>query len=189
MLQGELPHIGPYTPVRSLGEGSTTITHLYRYEQRKKDVVIKITRAPLSTLAEKEAFLARAKLLKKLKHRYMSEIMDAGMLQAGEPADDYGYLVVQYIAGSTIHARFNPGHCYAPDEVRAALFPLADTLQYAHKLLAVHGNLHPGNVLQTGKDVFLTDFALPAQIFLIQDTQLYHAPEHLRGTTSAASDP
>ncbi|MEO7020307.1 MAG: hypothetical protein ABI234_09180, partial [Ktedonobacteraceae bacterium] len=124
MLQVELPHIGPYTPVRPLGEGSTTSTYLYRHEQRKKYVVIKITRAPLIALAEKEAFLARAKLLKKLKHRNMSEIVDSGMLQIGEPADDYGYLVVQYIEGSTIRARFAPGQCYAPDEVRAALFPL-----------------------------------------------------------------
>ncbi len=188
MLHVELPHIGPYTPVRPLGEGSTTSTYLYRHEQRKKYVVIKITRAPLIALAEKEAFLARTKLLKKLKHRNMSEIVDSGMLQKGEPADDYGYLVVQYIEGSTIRERFAPGQCYAPDEVRAALFPLADTLQYAHKMFAVHGNLHPGNVLQAGKDVFLTDFSLPAQVFPIQDAQLYRAPEHLRDTASAASD-
>lgn len=184
----ELPHIGPYIPVRPLGEGSTTASYLYRHEQRKKDVIIKITRAPLITLTEKEAFLTRAKLLKKLKHRNMSEIMDAGMAQIGEPAEDYGYLVVQYIQGSTIHTRFAPGQCYAPDEVRAVLFPLADTLQYAHKLLAIHGNLHPGNVLLAGKDIFLTDFSLPAQIFPLPEAQLYRAPEHLRATASAASD-
>lgn len=184
----ELPHIGPYIPVRPLGEGSTTASYLYRHEQRKKDVIIKITRAPLITLTEKEAFLTRAKLLKKLKHRNMSEIMDAGMTQIGEPAENYGYLVVQYIQGSTIHTRFAPGQCYAPDEVRAVLFPLADTLQYAHKLLAIHGNLHPGNVLLAGKDIFLTDFSLPTQIFPLPEAQLYRAPEHLRDTASAASD-
>ncbi|MGH2480386.1 MAG: serine/threonine protein kinase, partial [Ktedonobacteraceae bacterium] len=190
MLQVELPQIGSYTPVRPLGEGSTTFTYLYRYEQRKRYVVIKLTRTPLITLAEKEAFLARAKLLKKLKHRNMSEIMDYGLLPSGEPADDYGYVVVQYIEGSTIRERFVPGQCYPPDEVRAALFPVADTLQYAHKMFAVHGNLHPGNVLQAGKDVFLTDFSLPTQVWSLPDVQtlLYRAPEHLRGTASAASD-
>ncbi|HEU5376773.1 MAG TPA: hypothetical protein VFV38_15160, partial [Ktedonobacteraceae bacterium] len=60
MLQVELPQIGPYTPVRSLGEGSTTYTHLYRHEQRKRYAVIKMTRAPLVTLEEKEAFFAHA---------------------------------------------------------------------------------------------------------------------------------
>ncbi len=190
MLQVELPHIGLYTPVRSLGAGPTTFTHLYRYEQRKKYVVIKLTRAPLITLTEKEAFLARAKLLKKLKHRNMSEVMDYGLLPSGDPADDYGYLAVQYIEGSTIRERFAPGQCYTPDEVRSTLFPLADTLQYAHKMFAVHGNLHPGNVLQAGKDIFLTDFSLPTQASPMPDAQaaLYRAPEHVRGSVSAASD-
>src|SRR6185312_16932725 len=102
MLQVELPRIGPYTPVRSLGEGSTAHTHLYRHEQRKKYAVLKLTRAPLVTLEEKESFLNRAKLLKKLKHRYITEILDFGLHPLGEPADDYGYIVVQYIEGSTI---------------------------------------------------------------------------------------
>src|SRR5260370_1422090 len=190
MSQVELPDIGLYTPVRSLGEGSTTFRHLYRYEQRKKYVVIKITHAPLVTLAEKEAFMARTRLLKKLKHRNMSEVVDAGLLQAGEPADDYGYLVVQYIEGSAIRERFVPGQCYAPDEVRAVLFPLADTLQYAHKMFAIHGNLHPGNILQAGKEVFLTDFSLPTQTSPLPDPQamLYRAPEHLRDTASPAPE-
>lgn len=190
MLQIELPHIGLYTPVRTLGAGSTTFTHLYRHEQRKKYVVIKLTRAPLITLEEKEAFLARAKLLKKLKHRNMDEVIDYGLLPSGDPADDYGYLAVQYIEGSTIRERFAPGQTSTPDEVRSTLFPLADTLQYAHKMFAVHGNLHPGNVLLAGKDIFLTDFSLSTQASPTPDTQatLYRAPEHLRGTASAASD-
>lgn len=191
MLQVELPRIGSYTPVRSLGEGSTTCTHLYRHEQRKKYAVIKLTRAPLVTLEEKEAFLARAKLLKKLKHRYITEILDFGMHASGEPADDYGYIVMQYIEGSTIGERFTTGQCYPPDEVRRVLLSLADTLQYAHKMFAVHGNLHPGNVLQTEKDFFLTDFSLPtpgADRKLPARALLYRAPEHLRGTGAQSSD-
>ncbi len=193
MLQVELPHIGPYTPVRALGTGSTMLTHLYRHELRKKYAVIKVTRAPLSTLEEKESFLARAKLLKKLKHRFITEVLDAGMLQAGEPADDYGYLVTQYIEGSSIRERFPASQCAAPDEVRRVLLALADTLQYAHKMFAVHGNLHPGNVLQTDKDFFLTDFSLlltttPAPLQPANQAILYRAPEHLLGSPTMLSD-
>ncbi|HEU5374564.1 MAG TPA: helicase C-terminal domain-containing protein [Ktedonobacteraceae bacterium] len=195
MLQVELPQIGFYTPVRLLGEGSTLSTYLYRHEQRKKYVVLKMLRSPLATLAEKESFLARAKLLKKLKHRYITEILDFGMLQAGDPADDYGYLVAQYIEGSTIRARFVEGQAYPADEVKRALSPLADALHYAHVMHITHGRLHPGNILQ-GKmnDFLLTDFSItsptldsPEQ----SETFFYHAPELLRdpqASPSAASD-
>ncbi|HEY0752360.1 MAG TPA: helicase C-terminal domain-containing protein [Ktedonobacteraceae bacterium] len=191
MLHVELPRIGPYMPVRSLGEGSTAHTHLYRNEQRKKYTVIKFTRAPLVTLEEKEAFLNRAKLLKKLKHRYITEVLECALHSMGEPLEDYGYIVMQYIEGSTIAERFVAGQSYAPDEVRRVLLSLADTLQYAHKMFATHGNLHPGNVLQTEKDFFLTDFSLTT---LDSDAParavLYRAPEQLRdarkGTTPSS---
>jgi Rad3-related DNA helicase/serine/threonine protein kinase len=196
MLQVELPRIGPYAPVRPLGEGSTTATHLYRHEQRKKYAVIKITRAPLTSLEEKEAFLTRAKRLQKLKHRNITEIQGFGFLQAGEPADDYGYVVAQYTEGGNVRERFMAGQSYPPDEVRRALFPLADALQYAHALHITHGNLHPGNILrEKEKDFFLlSDFALtlPAQAIslpLIDEALLYRAPEQLRGgAATLASD-
>lgn len=192
MSLGELPRIGPYTPVRSLGTGSAVHTYLYRHEQRKRYAVLKLTCAPLVTLEDKEAFLNRARLLKKLKHRYITEILDFGLHPAGEPADDYGYLVLQYIEGSTIETRFPADHCHAPDEVRRVLLSLADTLQYAHKMFATHGNLHPGNVLQTEKDFFLTDFslALPSTGARTR-ALLYRAPEQLRdpaGTATPAGD-
>ncbi|HXR66214.1 MAG TPA: helicase C-terminal domain-containing protein [Ktedonobacteraceae bacterium] len=188
MLHVELPRIGPYTPVRSLGEGSAVHTYLYRHEQRKKYAVIKFTRAPLVTLEEKEAFLTRAKLLKKLKHRYITEVQEFALHSMGEPADDYGYIVQQYIEGSTIRSRFAAGSCNAPDEVRRVLLSLADTLQYAHKMFATHGNLHPGNVLQTEKDFFLTDFSLSVpETDQPGSALLYRAPEQLRNPKNATT--
>ena len=169
-------------------------TYLYRHEQRKKYVVIKFTRAPLETLADKEAFLARAKLLKKLKHRNIIEVQDHSMLQMGDSADDYGYLVMQYTQGSCIRERFIEGQCYPPDEVKRVLSPLADALHYAHVMHITHGNLHPGNILQgETNDFLLTDFSpLPARQGSPEKSEslayLYHAPEHGRGTAIAASD-
>lgn len=195
MLQVELPQIGPYTPVRSLGAGSTMHTHLYRHEQRKRYVVIKITRAPLVTLEEKDAFFARAKLLQKLKHRNITEVQGCGLLPVGDPADDYGYLVMQYTQGATIRERFVAGQCHPTDMVLRALSPLADALQYAHTSHIAHGNLHPGNILREGdKDFFLlTDFsfALPGHDLAAQQTNdapFYSAPEQLRGASTLASD-
>lgn len=193
MLQVELPQIGPYTPVRSLGEGSTTYTHLYRHEQRKRYAVIKMTRAPLVTLEEKEAFFAHAKRLKKLVHRQIIALEDFGLHPTGIPDQHYGFLVMQYVDSKPADEHFAPGQCLAPDEIRRILLPLADALNYAHMTHVVHGNLHPGNILLTEKDVFLTDFSLPpssqsASAQGVPKASLYQAPEQLHGTHSAAGD-
>ncbi|HEY1353227.1 MAG TPA: protein kinase, partial [Ktedonobacteraceae bacterium] len=191
MLRVELPPIGPYTPVRSLGEGPTTLTYLYRHEQRKKYAVIKMSRAPLESLAEKEEFIAYVRKLKKLTHRHIVAVEDYGLHPSGPSAEHHGFLVVQYIESNALRARLAEGHQCAPDEIRRILFPLADALQYANAAHLVHGNLHPGNILYTEKDVFLTDFSLPPPVQVaphLSAAFLYRAPEHLQGTPTAASD-
>ena len=193
MLPVEQPAIGSYTPVRLLGEGSATYTYLYRHEQRKRYAAFKIMRTPLVTTEAKEEFLTYAKSLKKLTHRNIVAVQEYGLHPTGISNQPYGYLVMQYIESSPISERFSAGHPTPPDEIRRILFPLADALQSANAAHVVHGNLHPGNILQTEKDVFLTDFALPSfgQEVTRDDTSrafLYRAPEHLKGTASAASD-
>lgn len=193
MLQVEQPQIGPYAPIRRLGEGSTMSTHLYRHEQRKKYAVIKITREPFDTLAEKEAFVARAKLLKKLTHRNIIALQDFGLHPGNLPGEHYGFLVLQYIQSNSINERFLSSKPAAPDEVRRVLFPLADALHSANVAAhVVHGNLHPGNILQTEKDVFLTDFSLfpdkDTRTLQVSKAFLYRAPEHFKGSAISASD-
>ncbi|HEX7737384.1 MAG TPA: helicase C-terminal domain-containing protein [Ktedonobacteraceae bacterium] len=193
MLPVEQPPIGPYMPVRLLGEGSTTYTYLYRHEQRKRYAVLKIGYAPLATTEAKGEFAAYAKQLKKLIHRNIVAVQDFGLHPPAASEQHYGYLILQYIESAPITRRFPAGKQARPDEIRRVLLPLTDALQYASANHIVHGNLHPGNVLQTEKDVFLTDFFLPA---LSQESSarseskalLYRAPEHLRGQAGAASD-
>ncbi|HVU68744.1 MAG TPA: serine/threonine-protein kinase, partial [Ktedonobacteraceae bacterium] len=189
----EQPPIGLYTPVRLLGEGSTTYTYLYRHEQRKRYAVFKVLREPLTTTEQKETFVAHAKLLKKLIHRNIIAVQDFGLHPAGVAEQHYAYLVMQYIESQPIAKRFAAGKTTAPDEIRRVLLSLTEALQYAAATHMVHGNLHPGNILQTEKDVFLTDFSLPSAGGDISTAQPspalpYQAPEQLRGQTSAASD-
>jgi Rad3-related DNA helicase/serine/threonine protein kinase len=150
-----------------------------------------MSRAPLGSLAEKEEFIAYARKLKKLTHRHIVAIEDYGLHPSGPSAEHYSFLVVQYIESNSLRARLAEGHQLAPDDIRRILFPLADALQYANAAHMVHGNLHPGNILHTEKDVFLTDFSLPPCIQGAPTQSaafLYRAPEHLQGAPTAASD-
>ena len=70
----ELQQIGTYTVTGLLSTGPTS--SLYIGKHRKKEIIIKVFHPPLITLEAKEALLARAKQLKKLKHRYIIDIQD-----------------------------------------------------------------------------------------------------------------
>jgi Rad3-related DNA helicase/serine/threonine protein kinase len=182
MAEVELQQIGPYS-VTALLRSSSTST-FYRGKQRKKDILIKRLTTPLPTTAAKEAFLTRARQLKKLKSRNIINLIDANF------DGDYGYLVMEHVEGETLRQRIAPGKQVAPDMVRLYLSHVAGALHYAHVSNVLHSNLHPGNLIY-GPDamVIVTEFAL-MQPGLDDETFAipYMAPEHLRGQPTPASD-
>src|SRR6266566_8342559 len=187
-------HFGPYAIIRLLNEGPTGRTYLGREERRrKKYVIVKVFSIPLSTIETKEAFLSHAKQLKKLKRSNITEIQDFGVISDPGSQQDHGYLVIEYVEGSTILKQFVAGKRYAPNEIKPFLSTIADTLQYAHVSHILHGNLHPGNIL-LDEEIRLTDFTpVPRELLQSFDHLAIHAlpykaPEHLRDTPIAASD-
>ena len=127
----ELQRIGSYIITRLLKNDTTS--SLYLGKLRKKDIVIKVFHTPLITLEAKEAFLLRAKQLKKLKDRQIAELHDAGFIQdVDNNAGDQGYLVMQYVPGETLRQRVPPGQRIPADEVKRRLSPIASALHYAH---------------------------------------------------------
>src|SRR6266496_1182133 len=189
----ELQRIGSYIITRLLKNDTTS--SLYLGKLRKKDIVIKVFHTPLITLEAKEAFLLRAKQLKKLKDRQIVELHDAGFIQdVDNNAGDQGYLVMQYVPGETLRQRVPPGQRIPADEVKRRLSPIASALHYAHVSNILHGNLHPGNLLIDMKDnTLLTDFSFTLQGLPIPANQpaaavSYMAPEQLQGLLTAASD-
>jgi len=189
MGSGELQQVGPYTITQLLAEGLTGRFYLARHQQHKRDLIIKLLRASLTTNEAKEAFLARAGKLKKLKHRNIIEVMDYGFAPDLAGEQNCGYLVMQYAANGSITKRFTIGQRIPADEVKRILSPVADALHYAHVNNVVHGNLLVGERNET----LLTDFSCMLQgvlpSFNGETTAFpYKAPEHLRGAATAASD-
>jgi len=185
MAEVELRQIGTYHITELLHESSTSV--FYRSKHRKKDVIIKRLTIPLSTNEQKEAFLWRARQLKKLKERRIVHIIDVNF------DGDYGYLVMEYGAAEDWRP-MQPGTRFSPSDLRGLLSPLADALHYAHVHNIWHGNLHPAHVLTDGRNnILLTEFALtpPASSLILDDDTPaipYMAPEALCGQASAASD-
>lgn len=190
----ELQQVGLYTITGLLRTGSTSSLYSGRQQQRRKDVLIKLLHTPLTTNEAKEAFLSRARQLKKLKHRNISEIQDFGIITEAGPHRDCSYLVMQFVPGTTLRQRIAPGQRISPEEVKRTLSPVADALHYAHITNVLHSNLHPGTLLISERnETLLTDFSLPLPGVLPSSEEEiaaipYRAPEHLRGTPMPASD-
>jgi Rad3-related DNA helicase/serine/threonine protein kinase len=182
MAEVELQQIGQYN-ITALLRSSSTST-FYRGKQRKKEILLQRLTTPLPTTAAKEAFLTRARQLKKLKHRNIVNLIDANF------DGDYGYLVMEYVEGETLRQRIPPGTQVAPDVIRLYLSHVAGALHYAHVKSVSHSNLHPGNLIyDTHSMIIVHEFSLnwPG---LDEDTFAipYMAPEQLRGQPTPASD-
>ena len=189
-----LQRIDHYTIIRLLNENPISSTYLGKEEQRKKRyVIIKIFKIPLSTIPAHESFLSRAKQLKKLKRSNIAEILSYGIITGTGNQQDFGYHIIEYIQDVVHTAETASKSTYAPDQIKPLLSTIADTLQYAHVSQVLHGNLHPGNIF-FGEELQITDFAPMPQEFLQPFNHLtthgpfYKAPEHLRGTLTTASD-
>jgi len=186
----ELRQIGPNAVTRLLHKSSTC--SLYAGTQRKKDIAIKVFHTSLATPEARQAFLARAKQLKKLKHRHIVDIQDYGLTSHTDEQEEYGYLVMQYVSGGTLYQRIPVGQRLPVDEVKRILSPIASALHYAHVSNILHGNLHPGNLLvDTNNDILLTDFSLPFQDAALDHQASavpYMAPEQLQAKPGVASD-
>ncbi|HZS75805.1 MAG TPA: helicase C-terminal domain-containing protein [Ktedonobacteraceae bacterium] len=187
MADTGLSQVGPYSIIRLLQSGPAWHTYLGKHTVRSRTsyTILKVLRAPLNTDEAKEDFLTRARQIKKLKHRNIAELLEAGLVP--ENGSELGYIAYQYVQGVPIYERFEARERYKPDEVKRVLTPIADALQYAHAMHIVHGNLHPGNILVDERNnVMLTDFSFPG--IEISAALPYMAPEQLRGETLAASD-
>ncbi len=186
MAEVELHQVGSYTVTELLRVSSTST--FYRGRLRKKDLLIKKLHVPLPTSEAKEAFLLRAKQLKKLKNCNIINVLDICFV------GDYPCLVMEYVAGETLHQLIPSGTQLAPDEVKRYLAPAADAIHYAHVNSVLHKNLHPGNLLVAEHNtLLLTEFslALPDIGLPLDDEDFaipYMAPEHLLGEPTFASD-
>ena len=187
MAEVELQQIGPY-PVAELLRTSPASTYYRGKKTQKQDILIKRLNQPLTTKQAQDAFQNRAKQLKKLKNRNITNVIEIGF------DDIHGYLILEYVTGETLRQRIPPGHTIAPDEAKRYLSPIAAALHYAHISHVAHGNLSPDHLLMTKDNtIVLTEFALnlPESDAMLDDELAaipYMAPEHLSGQATFASD-
>ena len=190
-MSSALPEtIGKYPVLREIGSGATSKVYLARDPFGNRDVAIKVFMFDKHIDAQEErmmhkAFVAEASLAGKLNHPHIVDIFDAVV----EP--DHSYLVMEYVAGTTLEAYSDLGKLLPVSKVVEIIFKCIRALEYACRHGIIHRDIKPGNILlsQSG-ETKVSDFGASFQQRLADTTQIhgvgspaYMSPEQIRMET------
>jgi eukaryotic-like serine/threonine-protein kinase len=190
--------LGPYEIVSALGAGG--MGEVYRARDPRLDRQVAIKLLPTALAADshaRERLRREAMAVAALDHPYICKLFEIG-----EDGDAL-FLVMEYIAGTTLHQRLLEGRVPLPDALRLA-GEIADALQEAHAGGFLHRDLKPSNVMLTPQGhVKVMDFGLAKRIevlsspdtatremgggeFTVQGTIVgtpdYMSPEQIKGS-------
>jgi serine/threonine-protein kinase len=155
-----------------------------------QSVALKLLRIDVHDPDERRRFLREQRILARLQHPHIAQLLDAGFTPTGTP-----FLALEFVAGDDIFA-----HCERSGlgtRERLALFiDVCAAVEYAHRNLIVHRDLKPGNVLVGIGGVKLVDFGIAK--LLTGDgertrtaarrlTRAYAAPEQFDGDAATTA--
>jgi len=140
-LAGQI--FGLYTLVSQIGHGGMGTVWLAerndgRFERR---VAVKILNFALMGKGGEERFKREGRILGRLTHPHIAELIDAGVSLAGQP-----FLVLEYVEGDHIDRYCDQRRLDVRERVRLFLDVLQAVAQ-AHANLIVHRDLKPSNIL------------------------------------------
>ncbi|NYJ00957.1 serine/threonine protein kinase [Nocardioides thalensis] len=182
-----------YTLHREIGRGGSGAVWLGRDEVLGRDVAVKRVGMPPGAVdadilrAEREARLAA-----RVNHPNVVAVFDL------VETDDSHWLVMEYVAGTTLAKAIDNRGPMPPDTAAPLLAKIADALAAAHAADIVHRDVKPSNIL-LGDDgsVKLTDFGIArgvadpslTQTGLVTGSPAYLSPEVASGASATpASD-
>ncbi len=192
-LAERLPDIPGYRVLRFVGAGGMASVFEARRELPggPQTVALKLLRLDVHDADERRAFLREQRILARLQHPHVAQLLDAGFTPTGTP-----FLALEFVAGENLvqHARSRG----LPVRERLALFMDAcAAVEHAHRNLIVHRDLKPGNVLVSAEGrVKLVDFGIakvltgdvePTRTQARRMTRAYAAPEQLAGEAATTS--
>jgi serine/threonine-protein kinase len=185
--------VGPYTLISLLGKGGMGSVWLGertdgRFERR---VAVKFLNFALLGQGGEERFKREGRILGRLSHPHIAELVDAGVSPSGPP-----YLVLEHVEGDHIDRYCDQQRLDV--EARLRLFlDVVGAVAHAHANLIVHRDLKPSNVLVSSDgQVKLLDFGIAkllegdgqdgeATLLTVQGgramTPEYAAPEQVTG--------
>ncbi|MCG5218314.1 serine/threonine-protein kinase [Streptosporangium sp. KLBMP 9127] len=182
--------IGPYTPIRRLGEGGMGIVYLSR-DTAGRQVALKVLRPELASREEfRQRFRKEAEAARKVARSCTAAVLDVGM------DGDQAYIATEYVEGATLSAVVEAQGPMVGSNLDALAVGVATALSAIHRAGIVHRDLKPSNILLSPVGPRVIDFGIAqladtigGDIGKVVGTPLYMPPEQARGElVTAAAD-
>jgi serine/threonine protein kinase len=181
-----LGRLGPYEVLQVIGKGGFGIVLKAFDPSLHRVVAIKVLAPFLATSGTaRKRFIREAQAAAAVTHDHVVTI------HAVDEANGLPYLVMQYIAGTSLQDRIDKGGPLELKEILRVGMQTAAGLAAAHAQGLIHRDIKPGNILlENGLHrVKITDFGLAraaddaslTQSGVVAGTPMYMAPEQARG--------
>jgi len=192
-LDDPLPQVPGYRVLRFVGAGgmASVFEALRELPGGPQTVALKLLRLDVHDADERRAFLREQKILARLQHPHIAQLLDAGFTPTGTP-----FLALEFVAGDNLVAHCER-HALGPRDRLALFMDVCAAVEHAHRNLIVHRDLKPSNVLVGAEGgVKLVDFGIaklltgegePTRTQARRMTRAYAAPEQLAGDAATTS--
>jgi len=137
--------LGSWRVEREIGRGGMGAVYLATRDDGdyQQQAAVKLVKEGMDTAQVLDRFRHERQILANLNHPFIARLIDGGSTEQGRP-----YLVMEYVEGQPIDSWLQERGAGLED--RLALFlRVCDAVSYAHRLLVVHRDLKPGNILIT----------------------------------------
>ena len=177
----DLEHLGDYTIIDTLGEGSSGVVFLV--EKDAKRYALKVFKfGSVNDIKQEELqsrFLREAEFLSEIHHPNVVQLEEFGFSEEGIP-----YIVMEYLQGTTLKPLIL-NNDFSVRRKMQLILEVAKAVSAMHEKLIIHRDIKPDNImiLENG-DVKLTDFGIIripdsdlTMIINIMGSPAYLAPE------------
>src|SRR5437879_1004648 len=134
--------IGPYRPVRQIGEGGMGV--VYRAQQLhpiRRDVAVKIIKPGMDSKQVIARFETERQALAVMDHPNIARVLDAGTTANGRP-----YFVMELVEGVPI-TRYCDSKALSVRKRVELFIPVCHAIQHAHQKGIIHRDIKPSNIL------------------------------------------
>jgi serine/threonine protein kinase len=191
--------IGNYQVTEKLGEGGMGSVYLAVHPTIGKKVALKVLHSEFSNNQDVATrFFNEARAVNDIGHPNIVDIVDYGILQAGNGRDQLVYFIMEYLAGATLSHLIRTEAPLPPERALQIGLQVADALAASHARGIVHRDLKPDNIilLQRGRErdfVKLLDFGIAkltggsamgshrTRTGIVMGTPAYMSPEQCEG--------
>ena len=139
---------------RVLGRGGMATVYLALDLKHHREVALKVLLPALAEFLGVERFLKEIEIAARLTHPHILPLHDSGEIEG------FLYYVMPFADGGSLRERLGDGGRLRLEQALALATPVADALDYAHRMGVLHRDIKPENILFSQGHPVVADFGI-----------------------------